>query len=53
MLQRCWNAAESALLEPAARAYHYAQRKYDEAVKKGIVVPAEKEKVDRKLCGIF
>jgi len=34
--------------DPAAPASHHAQRKYDEAVKKGIVVPAEKGKADRK-----
>jgi len=34
--------------DPAAPASHHAQRKYDEAVKKGAVVPAEKGKEDRK-----
>jgi len=29
-------------------ASHHAQRKYDEAVKKGAVLPAEKGKEDRK-----
>jgi hypothetical protein len=35
-------------LDPAAPASHHAQRKYDEAVKKGTVVPAEKGQEDRK-----
>lgn len=34
--------------DPAAPASHHAQRKYDEAVRKGTVVPAEKGKEDRK-----
>jgi hypothetical protein len=29
-------------------ASHHAQRKYDEAVRKGTVVPADKEKEDQK-----
>jgi hypothetical protein len=34
--------------DPDAPASHHAQRKYDEAVKKGIVAPAEKVKDGRK-----
>jgi hypothetical protein len=34
--------------DPAAPASHHAQRKYDEAVRKGTVVPMEKGKEDRK-----
>ena len=34
--------------DPTAPASHHAQRKYDEAVRKGTVVPAEKGKDDRK-----
>jgi len=34
--------------ESGGPASHHAQRKYDEAVKKGDVVPAEKGKEDRK-----
>jgi hypothetical protein len=34
--------------DPAAPASHHAQRKYDEAVRKGTVVPTEKGKEDRK-----
>ena len=34
--------------DPAAPASHHAQRKYDEAVKKGAIVPAEQGKEDRK-----
>jgi uncharacterized protein YceK len=34
--------------DPAAPASHHAQRRYDEAVRKGSIVPAEKGKEDRK-----
>jgi hypothetical protein len=34
--------------DPAAPASHHAQRKYDEEVRKGTIVPAEKGKEDRK-----
>ena len=34
--------------EVGGPASHHAQRKYDEAVKKGAVVPAEKGKEDQK-----
>jgi uncharacterized protein YceK len=34
--------------DPAAPASHHAQRKYDEAVRKGTVVPAEKSKEGKK-----
>jgi outer membrane PBP1 activator LpoA protein len=34
--------------DPAAPASHHAQRKYDEAVRKGAIVPMEKGKEDRK-----
>jgi uncharacterized protein YceK len=37
-----------ATLDPAAPASHHAQRKYDDAVKKGSVVPIEKGNNDRK-----
>ncbi len=38
-----------ALHDPAAPASHHAQRKYDEAIRKGAIVPAaEKGKDDRK-----
>jgi uncharacterized protein YceK len=34
--------------DPAARSSQHAQQRYDEASKKGNVVPAEKGKEDRK-----
>jgi PBP1b-binding outer membrane lipoprotein LpoB len=37
-----------ALHDPAAPASHHAQRKYDEAVRKGAIVPVEKGKDERK-----
>jgi uncharacterized protein YceK len=37
-----------ATIDTAAPASHHAQRKYDEAVKKGTVVPAERGKEDQK-----
>jgi hypothetical protein len=44
----CGCCGASALHDSAAPASHHAQRKYDEAVRKGTIVPAEKGKEDRK-----